>query len=394
MTPLHRMDAPRSGPTLEAWVHQAVPDFRELYGRAPGAVASAPGCVDLLGEHTDPGGGLVLTIALPLRTRVELAPHGGDTVLAWSAAFTPEEPVPFTIGREARTGTWLDHVQGVVVALAAAGHRLGGFDLRVVSDVPVGSGLASSAALEVALLRALRDAFALRLDDGEIARLASRAEADFVGAPIGVHDPMAVSLATEQAALLLDPRDLSRRTVPLPAGSELAVVDTGLPPAQASGEAVARRDECARAAKLLGVASLRDVGVADLHAVGQLPPPLDRRARHVVTENARVLAAVEAAEAGNARMFGHLVSASHASMRDDLEVSLPVIDRLVELAKATPGVLGARLTGGGFGGCVLLVCEAGHARGAAGQAAESWRAESGEEPRVRIPAGSAACGSS
>ncbi len=360
-------------------------DFTSLFGRPPLVRASAPGRVNLIGEHTDYNGGFVLPIALPLRTRVELAPHDGDAVVAWSAA-VPTEPVSYRVGAEVRSGGWIDYVQGVTRALFDTGHPVGAFDLRVESDVPVGSGLSSSAALEIALLRALREAFGLALDDVTLARLGQRAENDFVGAPVGIMDQMAASLASEHAALFLDTRDLSWRAVPLPAGTELAVVDSGITHAHASGEYGVRRAECERAAKALGVHQLRDVGPDDLSRIARLPPPLDRRARHVVTEDARVLAAVAAIEAGDARRFGALMSASHASMRDDFEVSLPEIDRLVDLCHAEAGVLGARLTGGGFGGCVVLLVEEGRARDAAAAAAARWIVETGGSPCIRIPA--------
>jgi galactokinase len=359
-------------------------DFAALFGRPPLVRASAPGRVNLVGEHTDYNGGFVLPIAIPLRTHVEIAPHGGDAVVAWSASL-PAEPVSFRIGAEARTGGWIDYVQGVTRALVDAGHCVGAFDLRVESDVPVGSGLSSSAALEVALLRGLRDTFGLALDDPSIARIGQRAENDFVGAPVGIMDQMAASLASERAALFLDTRDLAWRSVPLPAGVALAVIDSGITHAHASGEYRARRAECERAAAALRVRLLREVGPTDLPRIAALPPPLDRRARHVVTENERVLAAVAALDAGDVRAFGALLSASHVSMRDDFEVSLPVIDRLVAVCDAEAGVFGTRLTGGGFGGCVVLLAEAGRARDAATDAAARWAAETGGTPRVRIP---------
>lgn len=347
--------------------------------------ADAPGRVNLIGEHTDYNGGYVLPVAIPRRTCVELAPRTDRTVRAWSAAGPGETIATYTLGTEAPGHGWLDYVMGVTQALAATGRRFDGFDLRVTSDVPVGAGLSSSAALEVALLRGLRALYPLTLDDLEIARLGQRAENDLVGAPVGIMDQVAASLGSERTALFLDTRTLAWRAIPLPPTIELAVVDSGITHAHASGEYRVRRDECARAATLLGVAQLRDVAPGDLSAVNRLPPPLDRRARHVVTEDARVLAATAALEAGDLERLGPLLYASHASMRDDFEVSLPAIDALVEAARADPDVIGARLTGGGFGGCVVLVCRAGRAAEAARRVAAAWAKETGGAPVVRVP---------
>jgi galactokinase len=236
-----------------------------------------------------------------------------------------------------------------------------GCDVAIDSTVPAGSGLSSSAALEVALLRALRELGGLPFDDVALARIAHRAEHGFVGAKVGIMDQMVVSLADETAALFLDTRTLATERVPLPATAELAVIDSGVRHALVAGGYNTRREECERAAAALGVAELCRLGVDALDRVGALPPPLDRRARHVVTEHARVGEAVAALRAGDLLRVGALFAASHASQRDDYEVSVPAVDRLVALAAAAPHVHGARLTGGGFGGSIVLLVERGHA---------------------------------
>ncbi len=344
--------------------------------------ADAPGRVNLIGEHTDYNEGFVLPLAIPQRTRVELTPRDDRRVRAWTQARPADPPVAWKLGAEAPTGGWADYVQGVTVALARERHQLGGFDLRVASDVPVGAGLSSSAALCVALLRALRAAYALPLGDVDLARVGQMAENDFVGAPVGILDFMASSLAGERAALFLDTRSLAWRAVPLPDGLDIAVVDSGITHAHATGDYRVRRAECAQAAQLLGLRALRD---ATLDALDVLPPTLRRRARHVVTEDARVLEAVRAIEAGDLPWLGRLFSASHASMRDDFAVSLPPIDRLVEVAEEQPDVFGARLTGGGFGGSIVLACRAGTAEAVAAATAAAWAAETGGAPRVHVP---------
>jgi galactokinase len=269
--------------------------------------------------------------------------------------------------------------------MARDGYALGGFDLAIVSDVPLGSGLSSSAALEVAVLRGLRDLFRLELDDVRLAQLGQIAENDFVGAPVGVMDQMAASLADDRTALFLDTRTLQYEQVPLPDGGGLVVINSGVAHNHASGDYRTRRAECERAAAALGVPQLRDLGPADLPRVAALPEPLNRRARHVVTEDERVLESVAAMKAGDLRGLGRLFTASHASQRDDFEVSVREIDLLVDLASAEPGVFGARLTGGGFGGSIVALVEAGASGGISERVAGAYRARSGHTPAILVP---------
>jgi len=252
-------------------------------------------------------------------------------------------------------------VRGMVGVLV--GHGLTrGFDARVSSEIPVGSGLSSSAALLIAVARAVRDACALPIEDLHLAQLARTAENEFVGAPVGIMDQMACSLADESSALFIDTRSLRYERVALPRTSALLVIDSGVRHSHVSGEYRTRREECRRAALTLGVSSLRDVSDAELRAINSLPEPLNRRARHVVTENARVLAAVAALRVGDLIEVGRLFHASHASMRDDFEMSTPAVDALVATTQGMSGVYGARLTGGGFGGAIVALAEAGRAR--------------------------------
>jgi galactokinase len=359
--------------------------FAELYGAPPRVTADAPGRVNLIGEHTDYNDGFVLPAALPLRTTVELTVRSDAQVHAWSAEFANHPPVAFSIHVDAIASDWADYVRGMVRVLVDRGVSRG-FDARIASEVPVGSGLSSSAALLVALARAIRQAFDLAIDDLDLAVLARKAETDFVGAPVGIMDPMACSLADTTGALFIDTRTLEYARVPLPPGAALLVIDSGVRHSHASGEYRVRRDECRRAAEALGVASLRDVGERDLAAINALPDPLNRRARHVVTENARVHATVAALRAGDHPEAGRLFLASHASMRDDFEISIPAIDVLVERAVRAEGVYGARLTGGGFGGSIVALAEAARAR-AAGDAVIGQQDRSMTcEARVLVPA--------
>jgi galactokinase len=369
-------------------MHSATaPTFADLFGVPPAVRASAPGRVNVIGEHTDYNGGFVLPAAIPQHTCVELRPRGGAAVEVWTRDITPAgELKTYTLGSETPQRNWLDYVQGVTHVLAADGHRVAGFQLRIQSDVPVGSGLSSSAALEISILRALREAFALSLSDTELARLGQRVETDFVGAPIGIMDQMACSLADHGHMLFLDTRSLHFEQIPLPPGAQLVVIDSGVAHSHAGGEYRTRRDECARAAALLQVAQLRDVGVSDLGRVATLPEPLNRRARHVVTENQRVIDTVEAFRGGDLRGVGVLLSASHASMRDDFEVSIPEIDLLVDIAAAQPAVFGARLTGGGFGGSIVALADADLELDAAELIAADYARRTGRRASILVPA--------
>jgi galactokinase len=358
--------------------------FEDLYGRPPTAHGEAPGRVNLIGEHTDYNGGFVLPAAIPRRTVVDLAPRDDHRVRVWSAQFPGDDPIEYRLGEERRCGQWGDYVQGLTWTLASDGLR-DGFDARIESTVPLGSGLSSSASLEISLGRALRDAFRLQLDDVTLAVRGRRVETDFVGAPIGIMDQMACSLADTTSALFLDTRSLTYSRVPLPPASALIVVDSGITHRHAGGEYATRREECARAAALLGVKELRDVSVDELDRVNALPEPLNRRARHVVTENARVLDTVKALTAGDLATTGRLFLESHASMRDDFQISIAPIDTLVELARGVQGVYGVRLTGGGFGGSVVALAERSNAKHAARDIVRAYNRTDLSTARVLVP---------
>jgi galactokinase len=252
--------------------------------------------------------------------------------------------------------------------------------------VPLGGGLSSSAALEVAVLRALRTAYDLPIDDVELALIGQRAEARFVGVPVGAMDQLAASLGRLGSALFIDLRSLEIHLLALPA-VDLVVIGSGLRHDHAAGDYRTRRAECEDAARRLGVRTLREVGIADLPAIAALPPPLDRRARHVVTENARVRAAVHAIETSDLRALGEQLAAGHASMRDDFEASLPEIDRLVAIAGADPAIWGARITGGGFGGAIVALAKRSQGAAAAARIAAGYLAETGIRPHILVPGG-------
>ena len=358
-----------------------VSTFRELFGAEPEVTADAPGRANLIGEHTDYSGGFVLPLVIPRRTRVELRRRTDDVVQVHSEQLGRTET--FRVGTEAPRRDWVDYVQGVT-ALARP-RPLGGFEARIDSDLPPGSGLSSSAALEVAMLRALRQAFGWELDDLRLALLAQRAEVEFVGAPVGVMDPMASSLGSPQEALFIDTQSLRTERVPLPPGLGIAVVHSGISHDHAGGDYRVRRRECEEATRALEVPSLRSLTPEDLPRVEALPAPLDRRARHVVSENIRVLDAVEALRSGALERLGALLAASHRSLRDDYQVSVLDLDRLVALAAEAPGVFGARLTGGGFGGAIVVAARPEGLRASMERVAERYRAQTGRSASVLVP---------
>jgi galactokinase len=313
------------------------------------AVAEAPGRVNLLGEHTDYNDGFVLPVAIRQQTRVSMRRNGTKTFALHAAELA--QTVRFSFD-EPPTEHFASYVYGCLVLARSRRADVPGLDIDVASEVPMGVGLSSSAALEVATLRCLRELLSLPFDDVEIAKLAQKAEIEFAHVRCGIMDQMASSLAGTDRALLIDTRTLDRRDVPLPPGSIVLVLDSGVARTLAGSGYNQRRSECEAAAQQLGVATLRDVH--ELEAIERLPDVLRRRARHVFTENARVL---QAAQVADAAAFGQLMNASHASLRDDYEVSTPELDQLVELLQSHPGVYGARLTGAGFGGACVALCK-------------------------------------
>lgn len=347
------------------------------------ARADAPGRVNLIGEHTDYNDGLVLPTAIPQRTAVDLSPRGDDRVALASDGFPR---VSYRLGDERRTGDWGDYVRGVTWALADAGAEVGGFDARVRSDIPPGAGLASSAALEVAVLRALRDAFSLELDDVALALLAHRAESELVGARVGTMDQLAASLSRDGEALLIDTRTLRIERIVLPPELGLVVVDSGVAHEHAGGGYNERRAQCEAAAAALGLETLRDATLDAVAVLAARDRVLARRARHVVSENVRVREFVDALRGVDLARCGRVLDASHASLRDDFEISTPEVDVLVSLLRAEDGVYGARIVGGGFGGAVLAIARPDTARRAAETAAGAYAARTGLEPRILLPA--------
>jgi galactokinase len=351
-------------------------DFQQIFGASPETEASAPGRVNLLGEHTDYNDGFVLPTAIPQRTTVQLGVSQDGQHHFYSVEL--DERVSISEGNHTPSG-FASYIFGCVRLLEREGHTVPPLNLHVTSSVPIGSGLSSSAALEVATLRGLRSLLNLDIDDVRIAQLAQQAEIQYSGVQCGIMDQMASSLADTAHMLFLDTRSLDRQVIPFPSGAEVVVIDSGVPRTLAGSGYNQRRAECEEAAHLLAVKALRDI--TDPQAVEELPEPQRRRARHVITEDNRVL---EALQGVSAERFGELMNASHASLRDDYEVSVPVLDTLVAMLQETPGVFGARLTGAGFGGACVALVAAGKGEAIAQEVLEKYK-RSGFAGRILVP---------
>ena len=328
--------------------------FRRRFGRPAALVADAPGRANLIGEHTDYNEGHVLPLAIDRSVAVAATP-GEETVRSYSRDYDEDDSFSPAEIRPAPEGGWRNYVRGVAWALREAGHSPRELDLAISGDVPIGAGLSSSAALEVAVAAAFAAVSEVSLEPRDLALLAQRAENGFVGVQCGLMDQLAAVFGRASQALLIDCRSLEIEPVPL--GGEafaIVVVDSALRRDLAGSPYNQRREECARAAAALGVPALRDITVDELEARRQeLAPTLYRRARHVVAEEARVIAATDALRRGDVEGLGRLLYESHASLRDDFEVSCGEMDLLVELAANVGGALGARLTGAGFGGSTV-----------------------------------------
>jgi len=360
---------------------QAARRFHEAFGGPPPRLAEAPGRVNLIGEHTDYNDGFVLPMGIARHAVVAFRPRADRRLRAASVAFDETRTVDIdTLAPGGGGGHWMDYVAGVAWALRQDGRDVRGADLAVAGDVPIGAGLSSSAALEVAVARALCAASSLPWDAVEMARLCQRAENAYVGMNCGVMDQFAASASAEGHALLLDCRSLKTEAVPLPAGAAAVVMDTGVRRSLAGSAYNDRRRSCEEAVAVLRGASpdvraLRDVTAALLEAErGHLDPVAFKRAAHVVVENFRPVQMAAALRAGDLATAGRLMNESHASLRDLYEVSCAELDAMVEIAQAQAGCLGARMTGAGFGGCAVALVESTHAEAFTGEVERTYRA--------------------
>ncbi|MEA3407572.1 MAG: galactokinase, partial [Chloroflexota bacterium] len=343
----------KNGGLRELW-KAADKAFEGLYGKKAAFFIAAPGRVNLIGEHTDYNEGFVLPAAIDQHVVMAVAPRDDRRVRLSALDFDQSATFALDDVDPVEKETWSNYQRGVAWALQEEGYTLQGMDAVITSDIPIGSGLSSSAAVEVAMAYAFQLVSSLELDGVKRAMLCQKAENDFVGMHCGIMDQYIISLGKRDHALLIDCRSLDYELVPIPRGFNVVVCDTKKRRGLLDSEYNARRQECERGADILGVSALRDVTPQELEAnADELDPVTLKRCRHVVTENARVLEAVEALERGDVAAFGQLMNASHVSLRDDYEVSCEELDVMVEAAWEQEGAAGARMTGAGFGGCTV-----------------------------------------
>jgi galactokinase len=363
--------------------------FRARFG-GDARVLRAPGRVNLIGEYTDFNDGFVMPAAIGRSCWVAAGARADRKLVIHSEEFPETFEWDFAAGEPARTGEWSDYPVGVAVLLARSGVAIGGANLLIESDVPIGAGLSSSAAIEVATGYALLGAAGAAVDGLELARLCQRAENEFVGARTGIMDQFASVFGREGQAMVLDCRSLEYELAPIPNSVHLVICNTMVKHENSSGEYNLRRAQCEEAVARLaafypGISALRDVTMEQLERRrGDLPEVVYRRAAHVVAENARVLAAVAALGAGDLAAFGERMAESHESLRRLFEVSSPELDLMVELANREDGVLGARMTGGGFGGSTINLVEAEHAEEFRLNMARNYQEATGRRPDIQI----------
>jgi galactokinase len=363
--------------------------FREMFGTSA-RLFRAPGRVNVIGEHTDYNDGFVMPAALGFYTWVAAAKREGRVLEAYSAHF--DEKISLSLDELSGPPRrhWSDFIRGVAAGLQNGGYKLAGANLVIHGEVPLGAGLSSSAALEVATALALGSVSGIDVPPLDLVKLCQKAEHEFVGTRCGIMDQFVAVYGATGHALMLDCRSLEYQLLPMPDNFRLVVCNSMVRHELASGEYNRRRGDCEEGVKLLQphlpeIRALRDVEVADLEAWKQvLPSTVYRRCRHVVTEDQRVLAAAKALQSGEAERFGNLMYESHTSLRDDYEVSCKELDLLVDLASSRAGVYGARMTGGGFGGCTVNLLRADAADSFKEHISQAYREATGIIPEIYV----------
>ncbi|MFQ6102376.1 MAG: galactokinase [Anaerolineae bacterium] len=368
---------------------RVVSGFHSRFGRRPEIVVRAPGRVNLIGGHTDYNEGYVLPVAVDRAAWVAAAPIAAREARIRALDLSSDVAFPLD-ATSASDGGWADYPRSVAWALQERGLKLTGMEAVLTSNVPVGAGLSSSAAIEVAFAYTWQQLSGFRLDRRDLALLCQRAENGYVGVNCGVMDQMASALGVEGHALLLDCRTLETEPVPLPPNVAMVVADTGVRRQLASSEYNVRRGQCEQAVRLLSehlpsIRALRDVSLDDLKQLRtHLPEVIYRRARHVVTDNARVLQAAEALRRGDVVTVGALMKACHASLRDYYEVSSPELDTLTEAACEVQNCYGARLTGAGFAGCIVALAATDAVPDVESHVLTTYEAASGRQPDIYV----------
>jgi len=358
--------------------------------KAEPEIFAAPGRVNLIGEHTDYAEGFVMPAAIDFATLAAISPRSDGKIVFYSENFGEECAFDSSALPVAASKHWSDYPMGVLAILAGEGHRMTGFSLSLYGDVPLGSGLSSSAAIEVATAFAVTSLLNVHYPGPQLARLCQRAENEFVGANCGIMDQFISANGEENHALLIDCRDLSFRPAPIPANVALVIANTMVKHSVAGGEYTSRRAEVEEAARVIArhrpeVRFLRDATVEDLKKWGgEMSPNALKRARHVITENTRTVAAAEALIHHDLKELGRLMAEAHESYSKDFEASCSEADTMVELANQLPGLIGARLTGGGFGGCTVNLVEQQEARRFAEALRTSYANATGITPQIHI----------
>lgn len=363
--------------------------FKELYGQNP-VLVQAPGRVNLIGEHTDYNGGFVFPAAITFQTQVAVARRADRRLNVVSENYGQRVEFGLEHLPGSNRGHWSDYIVGVVRLLKDTIGELPGANLLIYGNVPLGAGLSSSASLEVAVCRAFLEISGKAPNGVAIARLCQRAENEFVGARCGIMDQFVSVHGRKDRALRLDCRSLEYDVFPIPAGIQLVICNTMMRHSVAAGEYNQRRAECEAAARFLagrmpGVETLRDVSLEDFEEFReQMPETIRKRCRHVLTENARVREAAEALRSENLHLFGKLMADSHASLRDDFEVSCEELDLLVRLAEENEGVYGSRMTGGGFGGCTINLVQEDCVESFREKVGTEYKTATGCEPEIYV----------
>jgi len=358
--------------------------------KAEPEIFAAPGRVNLIGEHTDYAEGFVMPAAIDFATLAAISPRSDGKIVFYSENFGEECAFDSSALPVAASKHWSDYPMGVLAILAGEGRRMTGFSLSLYGDVPLGSGLSSSAAIEVATAFAVTSLLNVHYPGPQLARLCQRAENEFVGANCGIMDQFISANGEENHALLIDCRDLSFRPAPIPANVALVIANTMVKHSVAGGEYTSRRAEVEEAARVIArhrpeVRFLRDATVEDLKKWGgEMSPNALKRARHVITENTRTVAAAEALIHHDLKELGRLMAEAHESYSKDFEASCSEADTMVELANQLPGLIGARLTGGGFGGCTVNLVEQQEARRFAEALRTSYANATGITPQIHI----------
>ena len=363
--------------------------FTGLFG-APPAIFSAPGRVNLIGEHTDYNDGFVMPSAIGFRTRVAISSRPERKLRIQSQEFPESFEFDLDDLPQQATGTWCDYVLGIAVALQQMGQTTRGANLLVQSEIPIGAGLSSSAGIEVATALALISFNGSALPLVEVAKLCQRTENSFIGARVGIMDQFVSCLGKARHALLLDCRSLEFELIPIPDRVRMVVCNTMVKHQHASGEYNRRREECEEGVRILakwypGIRALRDISAAQLAQYSKdVPETIYKRCRHVVEENERVRDGARLLRAGDLSGFGERMRESHRSLRDLYEVSCRELDIMVEIAEGLPGYYGGRMTGGGFGGSTINLVEAADAETFANQVADRYQKATGTTPAIYI----------